>query len=104
MADEYIHLEPDVKEWNRNTVADGNWMNANTIVPLKQNIKQLIDADADISRTVSQLAQAISAMNSNYPSEPDKFIKSIKQTAGVVSAEYGEINTASQQDIKNIFV
>lgn len=104
MADEYVQLDPDVKEWNRSTVADGNWMNANTIVPIKQNLKRLENSAIDLQSIANQLSQAISAMHASYPVEPDKFIRGVHQIDGVVSAEYGEINVATQQDIANIFV
>jgi hypothetical protein len=102
---EYIQLDPDVKEWNRNTVADGNWMNTNTIIPLKQNIKKLIDAGTDISQTVSQLSQAIAAMHADYSDdgEPDQYIAGIVQTDGVVSANVGQIKSVTQSEIAQIF-
>lgn len=105
MADEYIQLDPDVKEWNRNTVADGNWMNANTIVPIKQNIKQLSDAGASIAQTVAQLSQAIADMHANYSddSEPDQYIAGIVQTDGVVSASVGLIKSVTENEIAQIF-
>lgn len=41
MAD--IELNPEVKEWNRRTVADGNWLNANTIEPIKTHLRRLYE-------------------------------------------------------------
>ena len=34
----------DIKEWNRKTVADGIWLNDNTIKPIKGHLKNLYDA------------------------------------------------------------
>ena len=47
MADEYIQLDPDVKEWRRSTVADGLWLNTNTIQPIKKHIQKLQDGKQD---------------------------------------------------------
>lgn len=47
MADEYIQLDPDVKEWRRNTAADGLWLNTNTIQPIKKHLKKLQDKKQD---------------------------------------------------------
>ncbi len=47
MADEYIQLDPDVKEWRRSTVADGLWLNTNTVQPIKEHLKDLHDKKQD---------------------------------------------------------
>jgi hypothetical protein len=47
MADEYIQLDPDVKEWRRSTVADGLWLNTNTVQPIKKHLKDLHDKKQD---------------------------------------------------------
>ena len=52
----------DIKEWNRNTVADGNWLNARTIIPIKQCLSAISgkvdELDVGVVTTPSEMYEA----------------------------------------------
>ena len=59
-----IEFDNVVSEWNRNTAADGKWLNLNTIVPLIHRTETLRDAindieDSDISELNRKVEQEI---------------------------------------------
>lgn len=82
------------KNWSRNTVADGNWLNANTIVKLNQNDKTLAEAIDDLSASMPHILPEYPGFKLNF--ESNETIKSIEQkTTGELIVEKQGIDIES---------
>ena len=82
------------KNWSRNTVADGNWLNANTIVKLNQNDKTLAEAIDDLSASMPHILPEYPGFKLNF--ESNETIKSIEQkTTGELVVEKQGIDIES---------
>lgn len=82
------------KNWSRNTVADGNWLNANTIVKLNQNDKTLAEAIDSLSASMPHILPEYPGFKLNL--ESNETIKSIEQkTTGELVVERQGIDIKS---------
>lgn len=82
------------KNWSRNTVADGNWLNANTIVKLNQNDKTLAEAIDSLSASMPHILPEYPGFKLNL--ESNETIKSIEQkTTGELVVEKQDIDIKS---------
>lgn len=82
------------KNWSRNTVADGNWLNANTIVKLNQNDKTLAEAIDSLSASMPHILPEYPGFKLEL--ESNETIKSIEQkTTGELVVEKQGIDIES---------
>ena len=85
------------KQWSRNTVADGTWLNTNTIQKLNQNDKTLAEAIESVSAEMGHFTPEITP--SAWPCEPNKTIQTIVQNAdGSLNVTYQPIKTDTSSD------
>lgn len=85
------------KQWSRNTVADGTWLNTNTIQKLNQNDKTLAEAIESVSAEMGHFTPEITP--SAWPCEPNQTIQTIEQKAdGSLNVIYQPIETSSTSD------
>lgn len=56
---EWLNPEETPKEWNRNTVADGKWLNKNTIVPLINRDDKLLELIKDYGVSLNDISAAL---------------------------------------------
>ena len=82
------------KQWSRNTVADGTWLNTNTIQKLNQNDKTLAEAIESVSAEMGHFTPEITP--SAWSCEPNQTIQTIEQKAdGSLNVIYQPIETSS---------
>lgn len=82
------------KQWSRNTVADGTWLNTNTIQKLNQNDKTLAEAIESVSAEMGHFTPEITP--SAWSCEPNQTIQTIEQNAdGSLNVIYQPIETSS---------
>lgn len=68
----------DIKEWNRGTVADGNWLNSATIVPIKQNLSA-------VNARIDELdLDAVSSTSAMYESENVEKLAQVQAITGII--------------------
>lgn len=85
------------KQWSRNTVADGTWLNTNTIQKLNQNDKTLAEAIESVSAEMGHFTPEITP--SAWSCEPNQTIQTIEQKAdGSLNVIYQPIETSSTSD------
>ena len=82
------------KQWNRNTVADGTWLNTNTVQKFNENDKTLAEAIENISAAMGQFTPEITP--SAWPCESNKTIQTIEQNSdGSLNVTYQPIETST---------
>ena len=85
------------KQWSRNTVADGTWLNTNTIQKLNQNDKTLAEAIESVSAEMGHFTPEITP--SAWSCEPNQTIQTIEQKAdGSLNVTYQPIESSSTSD------
>lgn len=85
------------KQWSRNTVADGTWLNTNTIQKLNQNDKTLAEAIESVSAEMGHFTPEITP--SAWSCEPNQTIQTIEQKAdGSLNVTYQPIESSSTTD------
>lgn len=85
------------KQWSRNTVADGNWLNTNTVQKLNQNDKTLAEAIESVSAAMEHFTPEITP--SAWPCAANKTIQNIEQNAdGSLNVTYQPIESSTTSD------
>lgn len=85
------------KQWSRNTVADGNWLNSNTVQKFNENDKTLAEAIESVSAAMEHFTPEITP--SAWPCAANKTIQTIEQNAdGSLNVIYQPIETSSTSD------
>lgn len=85
------------KQWSRNTVADGYWLNSNTVQKLNQNDKTLAEAIESVSAEMGHFTPEITP--SAWSCEPNQTIQTIEQKAdGSLNVTYQPIESSSTTD------
>ena len=85
------------KQWSRNTVADGYWLNSNTVQKFNENDKTLAEAIESVSAEMGHFTPEITP--SAWSCEPNQTIQTIEQKAdGSLSVIYQPIETSSTSD------
>ena len=85
------------KQWSRNTVADGNWLNSNTVQKFNENDKTLAEAIESVSAAMEHFTPEITP--SAWSCEPNQTIQTIEQNAdGSLNVIYQPIETSSTSD------
>ena len=68
----------DIKEWNRKTVADGDWLNNNTIIPIKENLSA-------VNERIDELdINAVSSTSAMYESENVEKLAQVQAITGII--------------------
>lgn len=82
------------KQWSRNTVADGNWLNSNTVQKFNQNDETLARAIESVSAAMEHFTPEITP--SAWSCEPNQTIQTIEQNAdGSLNVTYQSIESSS---------
>lgn len=68
----------DIKEWNRGTVADGDWLNNNTIVPIKENLSAVNERIDELN------VDAVSSTSAMYESENVEKLAQVQAITGII--------------------
>lgn len=68
----------DIKEWDRSTVADGNWLNRNTIRPIKDNLSALNDRIDELD------VDAVSSTSAMYESGNEEKLAEVQAITGII--------------------
>ena len=85
------------KQWSRNTVADGYWLNSNTVQKFNENDKTLAEAIESVSAEMGHFTPEITP--SAWSCEPNQTIQTIEQKAdGSLNVIYQPIETSSTSD------
>ena len=85
------------RQWNRNTVADGNWLNSNTVQKFNENDKTLAEAIESVSAAMEHFTPEITP--SAWSCEPNQTIQTIEQNAdGSLNVTYQPIESSSTSD------
>ena len=85
------------KQWSRNTVADGNWLNSNTVQKFNENDKTLAEAIESVSAEMGHFIPEITP--SAWPCNSNQTIQTIEQKAdGSLNVVYQPIETYSTSD------
>ena len=85
------------KQWSRNTVADGYWLNSNTVQKFNENDKTLAEAIESVSAEMGHFTPEITP--SAWSCEPNQTIQTIEQKAdGSLNVVYQPIETYSTSD------
>ena len=85
------------KQWSRNTVADGNWLNSNTVQKFNENDKTLAEAIESVSAAMEHFTPEITP--SAWSCEPNQTIQTIEQNAdGSLNVTYQPIESSSTSD------
>ena len=85
------------KQWSRNTVADGNWLNSNTIQKFNENDITLAEAIESVSAAMEHFTPEITP--SAWPCAANKTIQNIEQNAdGSLNVTYQPIESSSTSD------
>lgn len=85
------------KQWSRNTVADGNWLNLNTVQKFNENDKTLAEAIESVSAAMEHFTPEITP--SAWPCAPNQTIQNIEQNAdGSLSVTYQPLETSTTSD------
>ena len=85
------------KQWSRNTVADGNWLNTNTVQKFNQNDETLARAIDSLSAEMEHFTPEITP--SAWPCTANKTIQNIEQNAdGSLNVTYQPIESSSTSD------
>ena len=85
------------KQWSRNTVADGYWLNSNTVQNFNENDKTLAEAIESVSAAMGHFIPEITP--SAWPCNSNQTIQTIEQKAdGSLNVVYQPIETYSTSD------
>lgn len=85
------------KQWSRNTVADGNWLNSNTVQKFNQNDETLARAIESVSAAMEHFTPEITP--SAWSCEPNQTIQTIEQNAdGSLNVTYQSIESSTTSD------
>lgn len=85
------------KQWSRNTVADGNWLNSNTVQKFNENDKTLAEAIESVSAAMEHFTPEITP--SAWSCEPNQTIQTIEQNAdGSLNVTYQPIESSTTSD------
>lgn len=85
------------KQWSRNTVADGNWLNSNTVQKFNENDETLANAIQEVSAAMDHFTPEITP--SAWSCEPNQTIQTIEQNAdGSLNVTYQPIESSSTSD------
>lgn len=85
------------KQWSRNTVADGNWLNTNTVQKFNENDITLARAIDSLSAEMEHFTPEITP--SAWPCTANKTIQTIEQNAdGSLNVTYQPIESSSTSD------
>ena len=85
------------KQWSRNTVADGNWLNSNTIQKFNENDITLAEAIESVSAAMEHFTPEITP--SAWPCAANKTIQNIEQNAdGSLNVTYQPIDSSTTSD------
>lgn len=85
------------KQWSRNTVADGNWLNSNTVQKFNENDKTLAEAIESVSAAMEHFTPEITP--SAWPCTSNQTIQTIEQNAdGSLNVTYQPIESSSTSD------
>lgn len=85
------------KQWNRNTVADGTWLNTNTIQKFNENDKTLAEAIESVSAAMEHFTPEITP--SAWPCAANSTIQTIEQNAdGSLNVTYQSIESSTTSD------
>lgn len=85
------------KQWNRNTVADGTWLNTNTIQKFNENDKTLAEAIESVSAAMEHFTPEITP--SAWSCTANQTIQTIEQNAdGSLNVTYQSIETSTTSD------
>lgn len=85
------------KQWSRNTVADGNWLNSNTVQKFNENDETLANAIQEVSAAMEHFTPEITP--SAWPCAANKTIQNIEQNAdGSLNVTYQSIETSTTSD------
>lgn len=85
------------KQWSRNTVADGNWLNSNTVQKFNENDKTLAEAIESVSAALEHFTPEITP--SAWPCAANKTIQNIEQNAdGSLNVTYQPIESSTTSD------